>query len=121
MIQGIGNDIIAISRIRESISRYGQNFLDRVFTVNEQAYCSRYRESSINYAGRFAAKEAVVKALGIGFTQGISWLDIEVINNDQGKPQVVCSDKLKQLFNDPHLLISISHCKEHATAVAIWQ
>jgi holo-[acyl-carrier protein] synthase len=120
MVRGIGNDIIAISRIREDIEKHGQRFLDRLFTPAEQAYCSRYRDPTINYAGRFAAKEALVKALGTGFSQGIGWLDLEVLNDPHGKPYVNCSDKVKELFGDPQLLITISHCKEYASAFAIW-
>jgi holo-[acyl-carrier protein] synthase len=119
MILGLGNDIIEVPRIRESIERHGQRFLDRIFTETEQEYCARYKESARHYAGRFAAKEAIVKALGVGISASISWLDIEILNDPQGKPVVHISPTAMQILNDPVLLVSISHCKEYASAVAI--
>ena len=119
-ILGIGNDIIEIDRIEKSIQRYGQKFLDRIFTKEEQNYCLKYQHSSRNFAGRFAAKEAVVKALGTGIREGISWLDIEIINDKFGKPCVTFSNKLKDSFPDTKVILTISHAKEYATAVAIF-
>ncbi|MBA3722162.1 MAG: holo-ACP synthase [Parachlamydiaceae bacterium] len=120
MIEGIGNDIIEIARIKANIERYRERFLNRIFTPREQHYCNKKKESAIHFAGRFAAKEAVVKALGTGFSQGITWLDVEIFNDDNGKPIVSVSSKLSELFDSPKLLISISHCREYATAFAIW-
>ena len=80
-----------------------------------------FRLSSRNYAGRFAAKEAVVKALGTGLAKGVEWLDIEILNDDQGKPCVNFSSKAKLLFQQPPVHVSISHCHEYATATAIWE
>lgn len=121
MIRGIGNDIIEIKRITEAVERYGQKFLDRLFTKREQDYCKQHKESNRHFAGRFAAKEAIVKALGTGFGSEASWLDIEIINNQQGKPEVIVSEKIKQNFDNPRLLLSISHGKEYAIAVALWE
>lgn len=121
MIRGIGTDIIEVSRIEEIIQRHGQKFLDKVFTANEQAYCKSYRKFARNFAGRFAAKEAVVKALGTGLANGLDWQDIEVINDPQGKPYLVLSDNFKKHFENPTIHLSISHCKEYATATAIWE
>lgn len=120
MILGIGNDIIEVSRIRGVIQRHQKRFLDRVFTLNEQAYCLSHREPAIHFAGRFAAKEAVVKALGTGFNESISWNDIEISNTSSGKPCVVLSARLKELLSGGMIDISISHCHEYATAFAIW-
>jgi len=119
MIQGLGTDIIEISRIQQSISRHEQRFLDRLFTLQEQQYCLKHRESARHFAGRFAAKEAIVKALGTGFRDGISWLDIEIQNDAAGKPCVILSKSLKEAFNKPNILLSISHCREYATATAV--
>jgi holo-[acyl-carrier protein] synthase len=121
MILGIGNDIIEVTRIKANVERYGERFLKRVFTEREQAYCLKRKEPSIHLAGRFAAKEAVVKALGTGFSQGISWLDVEVYNDESGKPFIAVSPRLLEQFNAPQFLISISHCQEYATAFAIWE
>lgn len=120
MVKGLGNDIIEISRIEGSIGRFGQRFLDRLFSAEEQGYCTQYQEPSRHYAGRFAAKEAIVKALGTGFRNGISWLDIEILNDNDGRPHVYFSQNLKDIYGDPQIMVSISHCREYATAVAIW-
>lgn len=121
MIKGIGTDIIEVSRIEDIINKYGQKFLDKVFTEKEQAYCNMHSKNARNYAGRFAAKEAVVKALGIGLSEGLSWLDIEIINNEQGKPILALSSSFKQHFKNPVIHLSISHCHAYATATAIWE
>ena len=120
MILGIGNDIIEIERITESIQRYQQRFLDRVFTSQEQGYCKKRKVPALHFAGRFAAKEAVVKALGTGFSKGLSWLDVEIFNDNLGKPFVRLSPKAEKLFQSAALMLSISHCREYATAFAIW-
>lgn len=118
---GLGNDIIEISRIQQVIARFGNKFLDKVFTEWEQNYCHRHRDSARHFAGRFAAKEAIVKALGTGFRAGITWLDIEIKNNNDGKPIVILSQRLQEESGHPQILLSISHCREYATAVAIYQ
>lgn len=120
MILGLGSDIIEIRRIEESLERHGKRFLDRVFTISEQDYCLRYRDSFRHFAGRFAAKESIVKALGTGISSSVSWLDMEILNDAQGKPTVEFSLKVKEEFHDPRIQISISHCKEYAMAVALW-
>jgi len=121
MIYGIGTDIIELERIEDSIGRFGQRFLDRIFTQDEQAYCLRHKDSLRHFSGRFAAKEAIVKALGTGFRDGIGWLDIEIINNAHGKPEVQLSSELKGLFDSPTIHLSISHGRDYATAMAIWE
>lgn len=120
MILGLGCDIIEINRISMSIKQHGQVFFDKLFTPLEQKYCQKYRDSAPHYAARFAAKEAVVKALGSGFGQAISWLDIEVVNNKDGKPSIQLSATVQQSFDNPQLQLSLSHCKEYAMAVVIW-
>ena len=119
MVKGLGNDIIKIERIARSIQRHGHVFLSKIFTPKEIAYCARYTQAERHYAGRFAAKEAVVKALGTGFRQGITWLDIEILNDDLGKPKAFFSERMRTLFGQFECLISISHCEDYATAVAI--
>lgn len=120
MIHGIGTDIIEIERIQQAIDRHGIRFINKIFTKKEQAYASKHQPSSGVYAGRFAAKEAVIKALGTGFRDGISFIDIEIINDANGKPSVHLSDQLQKRFPKANILISISHCKEYATAFAIY-
>lgn len=120
MILGIGNDIVEVSRIQEALDRYSQRFLNRVFTRYEQEYCLKRKTPALHFAGRFAAKEAVVKAIGTGFTQGIGWLDLEIQSDSRGKPGVILSSSAAELLGIPRLLVSISHCHQYATAVAIW-
>lgn len=121
MLLGLGNDIIEVARIRRLLQKFPRKSLDRLYTPKEQETCFKKKDPSIHFAGRFAAKEAVVKALGIGFSQGVTWTDVEIINDSLGKPVVHLSDKLKVLFNNPSILVSISHSNDYATAVAVWQ
>lgn len=118
---GLGNDIIEIKRIDKAIKKHGNRFLRRLFTPKEQDYCLRHKKNSAAYfAGRFAAKEAVSKAFGLGFGKEISWLDIEIINNNEGKPDIFFSLQIQKKFRKPKVFLSISHCKSYATAVAMW-
>lgn len=117
---GIGNDIIEIERVRQSIERHGQHFLNRLFSQEEQDYCYRFKDPVPHFAGRFAAKEAIAKALGTGFGSELSWHDIEVMSDEHGKPEVFFSNVAKSRFQSPKVLVSISHSTSHATAVALW-
>jgi holo-[acyl-carrier protein] synthase len=119
-IKGLGNDIVEIARLRQSIERHGAHFLDRLFTPQEQEYCRKFQDPAPHFAGRFAAKEAIAKAIGTGFGAELSWLEIEILNDSLGKPIVHLSRELAKRLSDPHILVSISHSTEHATAVAIW-
>jgi holo-[acyl-carrier protein] synthase len=86
-IIGLGLDATDIGRIADTIERYGNRFLNRIFTEGEVAYCTRRRVPSIHFAGRFAAKEAAMKALGTGHSQGVLWRDVEVVRHG-GPPQL---------------------------------
>jgi holo-[acyl-carrier protein] synthase len=119
-IKGIGIDIIEIERIEQSILRYGDRLLKRLFTDKEIAYCKRHARQSRHFAGRFAAKESVAKALGCGIGKKLSWKDLEILNNEEGKPVVTLNPDTAEYFHKPILSISISHCKAYASAVAIW-
>lgn len=119
-ILGIGNDIIEIERIRKSIDTYGLRLISRLFTTKEQDYCLKHKDPVPHFAGRFSAKEAVVKALGTGFGEHASWLDIEIINESNGKPSVHLSATLEKRLKGTSVLISISHCQLYVTAFAIW-
>ena len=119
-MRGIGNDLVEIDRMRQGIARHGLHFLNRLFTRREQDYCYKFKDPAPHFAGRFAAKEAIVKALGTGFGAQVSWHDIEVLNDDLGKPVVEVSDGLKERFGNPTLLVSISHTASLAMAVAVW-
>ena len=119
-ILGIGNDIIEIERIRKSMKAHGARFLSKLFSTKEQEYCLKHRDAAIHFAGRFSAKEAIVKALGTGFGEQASWLDIEILNEESGKPYVYFSSSIQKKLADTKMHISISHCKLYATAFAIW-
>ena len=92
MIVGSGIDLAEIGRIQQSMDRYGQRFLDRVYTAAEQAYCLRKRKAAESFAARFAAKEAGAKALGTGISHGVNWLEIEVVREPGGRPTLRFTD-----------------------------
>lgn len=119
-IRGLGTDILEIARLRRVIETHGTKALSRLFTPKERLYCLRHKDAAPHFAGRFSAKEAIVKALGCGFGKQVSWQDIEILNNDQGKPDVFLSPALAGRFKNPKILLSISHCKNYAMATAIW-
>ncbi len=121
-IFGIGTDIVECARILRMIERYGELFLRRVYTEREIAYCQSKKRATEHFAGRWAAKEAIFKAMGTGWRRGMCWTDLEVRHDPQGKPQVmVCGaarDHMKQL-RVADILLSISHCRQYATAYAL--
>jgi holo-[acyl-carrier protein] synthase len=121
-IFGIGTDIVECLRIAQMIERHGELFIGRVYTQQEIQYCQSRRQATQHFAGRWAAKEAVLKALGTGWRRGISWRDVEIRNERSGSPVVTlyggARDFLEQL-GISQVLISISHCRSHATAYAI--
>ncbi len=121
-ITGIGTDIVECLRIAKMIERHGDLFINRVYSDHEIEYCQRQKSSTQHFAGRWAAKEAVVKAIGRGWIKGLAWRDIEVYNRRGGAPlarfrggaaEVVAAAGIAEVQ------ISISHCRSHATAFAI--
>jgi holo-[acyl-carrier protein] synthase len=122
MIVGLGTDIVEIVRIGQMIERHGEHFLQRVFTEDEIRYCQKRKESYQHFAGRWAAKEAVMKTLGTGWTRGVGWLDIEVATKRSGQPVVVIKGTARDIATQlgiDEVLITISHCRAYATATAI--
>ncbi len=119
MIESLGIDLIEIKRVKKVKERWGKRFLERVYTPKELEYCLKKRYPETSLAGRFAAKEAVMKALGTGLSSGVSWKDIEIVNDRKGKPEVFLYGKTKELLGKKKVLISISHTKEDAIAQAI--
>lgn len=116
-ICGIGNDIIEIERIKEAVER-SNRFLEKVFTAKEIEYASKSKTPYNIYAGRFAAKEAVSKAFGTGI-RGFNLTDIEIVNDDQGKPGVFLYGSLTDKYQGHELMVTISHNKTAAIATAI--
>ncbi|HAZ15606.1 MAG TPA: holo-[acyl-carrier-protein] synthase [Parachlamydiales bacterium] len=119
-ILGLGIDIVEIDRIRKGIEEHGFRFTERLFTEEERAYCDAHVDPSPHYAGRFAAKEAIVKALGVGFGKEVSWQDIKILNDEKGKPHVYFSPAFLARLAAPSFLISISHEKNYVVATALW-
>jgi holo-[acyl-carrier protein] synthase len=127
MIISTGIDLAEVDRIQAALEdpRSGQRFRDRVFTEKEIAYCEKKRRGKYeSYAGRFAAKEAVMKALGRGWGARVRWLDIEVARARSGKPDIVLHDKTAKLAEELGIrrwALSITHTKQHGLAFAIAQ
>ena len=121
IILGLGLDATDIGRIADSIERYGERFLRRVFTDGEVAYCTRRKLPAIHFAGRFAAKEAAMKALGTGHTQGVLWRDVEVVRR-HGPPQLQLHGGAAQRFASMgglSSLLTITHSNALALAQVI--
>jgi len=117
-----GIDLVDFPRIEQMIERHGQRFVDRVFTAAEQAYAGRHRNAVEKYAGRFAAKEAVLKLVGTGWRGKIAWTDIEVTNNAAGQPQVALSGEVKEIaerMKISRISLSITHTANFAIASAV--
>ncbi|HHW47194.1 MAG TPA: holo-ACP synthase [Clostridiaceae bacterium] len=118
-----GVDVVEVERIKRALEKDGNSFKNKVFTDKEIEYCEKKNSTKYQcYAARFAAKEAVSKAFGTGISNGLSWKDIEVINDPLGKPGVVLSGKGKELYEKlgaVSISISLSHEKEYAVACAV--
>jgi len=119
MLEGLGIDMVEVSRIKKALNRWGERFLHRVFTAEERDYCQRKAHPEQSLAARFAAKEAVLKAIGTGLSGGIRWTDVEVVNDKSGKPEVRLGKRITQLIGNKKILLSITHTKEFAIAQAI--
>jgi len=121
-IYGIGTDIVECLRIAQMIERHGELFITRVYTQHEIEYCQSRKQATQHFAGRWAAKEAVLKALGTGWRRGISWRDVEIRNERSGSPTVALRGGARDYMEQQKIgqvLVSISHCRTHATAYAI--
>ena len=122
MIAGSGIDIVAIARFKKAKKKWGKNFLHKIFTDNEIDYSRRKRFQDQHFAARFAAKEAVLKAFGDKLSSIHNWRDIEILNDKSGKPFIrfhKSAKKLKAREKIDDVIISMSHCKDHAVANAI--
>ena len=122
MIYGIGVDIVEISRIEKAISRWGDPFLNRIFTASEIEYCQGKARTPSRFALRFAAKEAFSKALGLGFTNGLRFRDIEVVRTSQERPTLSLHHKARDLWESYGLknsFLSLSDNGSYAVAVVV--
>jgi holo-[acyl-carrier protein] synthase len=124
MIIGLGVDIMQIDRIETAIERRGRFFLERVFTPSEIAYCESHRRRGERFAGRFAAKEAAMKALGTGWTRGVRWIDIEVVREPSGKPTLRLAGAACEIASGlgvKHIALTITHDGNTALALVLFE
>ena len=115
-------DLVDCPRIEEMINRHGRRFIDRIFTAAEQAYANSNKDRVEKLAGRFAAKEAILKLMGTGWRGKIAWTDIEVVNNAAGQPEVTLDGEVKKLADGlgiKHISVSITHTANFAIASAV--
>jgi|SRR5665213_3695459 len=122
MILGLGTDLIEIERVQQSLARFGQRFMERVFTAGEIAYCKQKKHSAESFAARFAAKEAAAKALGTGIAHGISWREIEVRRHPGERPTLHLMGRAAERADSMgvrHLQLSLTHNNSVAMAVVI--
>jgi holo-[acyl-carrier protein] synthase len=121
-IVGIGTDIVECLRVGRMIEEHGELFLTRVFTEREVRYCQSRKRSTEHFAARWAAKEAVLKALGTGWRRGLAWTDIEVRTEASGRPQVLLCGAAKDIavsLRVGDILLSLAHCRAYATAYVL--
>ena len=124
MIVGLGVDITEVDRIEAAIARRGRAFLERLFTPSEISYCEKHRNRAERFAGRFAAKEAAMKALGTGWARGVRWLDIEVVREPSGKPTLKLSGASSEIANGlgvKNIALTITHDGNTALAQVIFE
>jgi len=117
-----GIDLVDRSRIEQMLDRHGSRFMDRVFTAAEQAYARANRDKIEKLAGRFAAKEAILKLMGTGWRGKIAWTDIEVVNNPAGQPEVTLTGEVQKVARKlgvEHISVSITHTANFAIASAV--
>jgi holo-[acyl-carrier protein] synthase len=117
-----GIDLVDCDRIEQMLTRHETRFLKRVFTPKEQAYCAAAKNRVERFAGRFAAKEAVLKLIGMGWREKIAWTDVEVVNDPKGKPEVHLSGQVQDIAEQmgiEQVSLSITHAANLAVASAV--
>ncbi len=122
MILGIGTDLAEVDRIRESIARFGDRFLNRIYTAGERAYAASKANPVERLAARFAAKEAGMKAIGTGWSQGVTWQDFAVVNEESGRPTLALHGAAKRkadAMGVQRISLSLTHTSAMALAVVI--
>jgi holo-[acyl-carrier protein] synthase len=122
IIHGIGIDVVEVGRIEDAIANLGEAFLNRLFTAKEREYCGKQKRPALHFAARFAAKEAVSKALGTGIGGQAGWLDMEVERAESGAPKMVFTGRAADFLaaeGIAEVQVSLSHAKEYAAANAV--
>jgi len=124
VIVGMGIDIAEVDRVKAAIERHGEAFLRRLYTQREREYCERFKNKYERYAGRFAAKEAAMKALGTGWSRGVRWVDVEVVRQSGGRPTVTLrgeAAKVASSLGVERVVLSITHTSAQAFAQVIFE
>src|ERR1700688_2143645 len=122
MVLGLGTDLIETRRVQESIARFDERFLQRIFTAGEIAYCLRKKNAAESFAARFAAKEAGAKALGTGISRGVTWKEFEVRREASGRPSLHLSGRAAEMaeaMGVRRIQLSLTHSRELALAVVV--
>ena len=122
MLLGLGTDLIETRRVQQSIDRFGDRFLERIFSPLEIAYCKRKKNAAESFAARFAAKEAGAKALGTGISRGVTWKDFEVKRETSGRPSLHLSGRAAELavaIGVKRIQLSLTHSRDLAMAVVV--
>ena len=122
MIVGTGIDIVEIARFRKILAGSGERFLNRVFTLEEQKFCLARHDPAPHFAARFAAKEAVFKALGTGWAKGVTWLDVEVQRQEDGAPTILLHGVAQEIAVSKgagKIHLSLTHTDNWAAATSI--
>jgi holo-[acyl-carrier protein] synthase len=124
VIVGMGIDIAEVDRVKAAIERHGEAFLRRLYTQREREYCEKFKNKYERYAGRFAAKEAAMKALGTGWSRGVRWVDVEVVRQSGGRPTVTLrgeAAKVASALGVERVALSITHTASQAFAQVIFE
>jgi holo-[acyl-carrier protein] synthase len=119
VVRGVGTDVVDIDHFESVVARSRPGFLRRLFTEDETAYCERFRDRMASYAAVFAAKEAFLKALGIGLAPGVRWTDVEVLHARSGAPSIVARRRCAELLGNGRTHVSLSHSPRTAHAVVV--
>src|ERR1700739_590181 len=124
MIIGMGIDVEEVERVKLAMERQEERFLRRIFTERERAYCEKFKNKYERYAGRFAVKEAAMKALGTGWSRGVRWVDLEVVRQRGGRPTLFLKGEAKKIADAlgvKNIAVSITHTAEQAIAQVIFE
>src|SRR5579862_860763 len=124
MIIGLGIDLEEVERVKGAMERQGERFLKRIFTEKERAYCEQFKDKYERFAGRFAVKEAAMKALGTGWARGVRWIDIEVVREPSGKPTLKLSGATRAIADSlgvKNIAVTITHDGNTALAQVIFE
>lgn len=120
MIYGIGHDLVECERIKKSLEKLGDRFIEKIYTLTEKQYCEQFKLNAyLHYAARFAAKEAFSKAIGTGFRDGFNMKEVGVVNKKSGQPEIVLEGSMKERWGHLKPFLTMSHTDNNAVAFVI--